>query len=128
MNIIIKGIHIDVSPAVDEYIRKKSAGLEKFMEESSKLEVDISKSHRHQKSDDAFKVEYKAFLRGEYMQGTGEAEDVYGAIDTARDELFMGLSSKKDKKMTMWKRGGLRVKNIMKGIGGYRRRGKDLDA
>lgn len=116
MNIIIKGIHMDVTPAVDAYVRKKVQGFEKFVEDSSKLEVALSKAHHHQKSEDAFKVEYKVFSRGEYLQSTAEAEDLYSAVDLARDELFMVLSSKKDKKMTLWRRGGKRLKNMMRGF------------
>jgi len=128
MNIIIKGIHMDITPAVEAYARKKVQSLEKFIDEGTKMEVDLSKTHHHQKGSDAFKADYKVFCKGEYLQSSAEAEDIYSALDLARDELYMSLSSKKDKKMTLWKRGGKRIKNIMRGITSFGKGGEDLEA
>lgn len=126
MNIIIKGIHMDVTPAVDTYIRKKAQGFEKFVDASSKLEVALSKANHHQKSDDAFRVQFKIFSRGEYVQSESGAEDLYSAVDTAREDLFTTLASKKDKKMTLWRRGGKRLKNLIRGFN-FRKKGQDLE-
>lgn len=126
MNIIIKGIHMDITPAVDAYVRKKVQSLEKFIDAGTKLEVDLSKAHHHQKSKDAYEAQYKVYCRGEYLQSKVEAEDIYSAIDLGRDEIYMILSSKKDKKMTLWRRGGKKIKNIMRGIS-FRKRNDDLD-
>jgi ribosome-associated translation inhibitor RaiA len=90
------------------------------------MEVDLSKEHHHQKGKDAFKAEFKVYCRGEYLQSAAEAEDIYSAIDLARDEAYMILSSKKDKKMTLWRRGGKKLKNLMRGMT-FRKGGDDLD-
>jgi ribosomal subunit interface protein len=127
MNTIIKGIHMDVSPSVEAYVRKKIQGLEKFIDEGSKLEVDLSKVGHQHKSDEAFKAEYKIFSRGICHKSEATSEDIYSAIDLARDEVFMVLSSRKDKRMTLWRRGGQKIKNVMRGMN-FMRKGDDLDA
>jgi len=127
MNIIIKGIHMDVSPSVDAYVRKKIQGFEKFIDAGSKIEVDLGKTGHQHKSDQAFLAEYKVFRKGEVLKSSVSSEDIYSAIDLGRDELFMILSSEKDKKMTLWRRGSKRIKDVMRGIGNFGRKNRDLD-
>lgn len=117
---------MDVSLSVDAYIRKKIQGLEKFVDDGSRLEVTLSKTGHQHKSEEAFKVDFKVFCRGEFHSSSASSEDVYSAIDLARDEIFMTLSSKKDKKMTMWRRGGQKIKNIMRGLN-FRKKNGDLE-
>lgn len=126
MNIIIKGIHMDVTPSVETYVRKKIQGFEKFIDEGSKIEVDLSKASHHQKASEAFKVEYKVFCKGECLKTAVSSEDVYSAVDLGRDELFMILSSKKDKRTTLWRRGGQKIKHIMRGLN-FRKKNADLE-
>lgn len=121
MNIITQWIHIDVAPTVEEYAKKKASTLSKFLDDTSKFEICLSKESRHQKAEDAFIAEFKVFSMGEYVQGTGKAQDIYSAIDIAHDEIFVELSSKKDKKLTLWKKGGQKIKNLLKK--GFSKRG-----
>ena len=43
-------------------------------------------------------------------------EDIYDAIDSAKEELLRQIKSNKEKKQTLFKRGSLSIKKMLKGI------------
>jgi putative sigma-54 modulation protein len=114
MNIIIKGLHMDLTEAIENYLLKKVKTLSKFIDEESKLEAVVGKNSKHHKSGkEVFKAELRASIKGEVSQVKAEAEDLYSAIDMARDELNDLLSSKKDKKQTLTKKGAQTIKKMV---------------
>lgn len=115
MNIIIKGLHMDLTPAIELYINKKAKSLEKFCDESSKLEVTVGKRSKHHKSGDVFEAEFRVRNKGNLSRVMTSGQDLYSAIDIARDELLDTLSSKKDKKDTLRKKGARVIKKMTHG-------------
>jgi putative sigma-54 modulation protein len=114
MNIIIKGLHMELTDAIENYLLKKIKPLEKFIDEESKLEAVVGKNSTHHKSGkEVFKAELRAHIKGDVSQVKSESEDLYSAIDTARDELIDLLSSKKDKKQTLVKKGAQKIKKMV---------------
>lgn len=118
MNIIIKGSHIEISPAVEAYVTKKLKSLEKFLDVDSRVEADLGKTSNHHKSGDIFKAEINVNSHGQFSRVVAEDSDLYSAIDKAQDDLFDVLSSKKDKKQTLWKRGAQTIKALAHGVAG----------
>ncbi|MES3005612.1 MAG: ribosome-associated translation inhibitor RaiA [Patescibacteria group bacterium] len=116
MKIITKGNHMDVTPAIQEYLDKRLQGLEKFLDENAMIEAELGKTSNHHRSGDIFRAELHVTNGGNFTRASAEKEDLYTAIDVAREELFNLLSSSKDKKQTLWKRGGQRIKNLIRGI------------
>jgi putative sigma-54 modulation protein len=113
MNIIIKGLHMDLTEAIGNYLLKKIKPLEKFIDEESKLEAVVGKNSKHHKSGkEVYKAELRAYIKGEVSQVKVETDDLYSAIDMARDELNDVLSSKKDKKQTLTKKGAQTIKKM----------------
>lgn len=118
MKTIIKGNHMDITPAIQEYLDKRLQGVEKFVDENAIVEVELGKTTNHHRSGDIFRAEINVTTNGDFVRATSEKEDLYSAIDVAREDLVNALSSKKDKKQTLWRRGSQRIKNLMKGISG----------
>lgn len=118
MNIIIKGSHIEITPALEAYVTKKMSALENFFDENTRIQADIGKISNHHKSGDIFKAELNVRARGQNSRVSRENEDLYAAIDEAQDELFEILASKKDKKITLWKRGAQTIKALAHGVAG----------
>lgn len=118
MNIIIKGSHIEITEAIEVYTTKKLKTLEKFLDENSKVQADLGKTTNHHKSGDIFKAELNVHSNGIYSRVVAEDQDLYAAIDRAQDDMFDILSSKKDKKQTLWKRGAQTIKALAHGVAG----------
>lgn len=118
MNIIIKGSHIEISPAIEAYVTKKLKTLEKLVDADSRVQADLGKISNHHKSGDIFKAEFNVYSHGKSSHLTAEDHDLYAAIDKAQDELFDVLAAKKDKKQTLWRRGAQTIKALAHGVAG----------
>jgi putative sigma-54 modulation protein len=116
MKIITKGNHMDVTPAIQEYLDKRLQGVEKFLDENAIIEAELGKTTNHHRSGDIFRAELNVTISGNFVRAEAEKEDLYAAIDIAREELFNILSSRKDKRQTLWKRGGQKIKDLIRGV------------
>lgn len=114
MNIIIKGLHMEITEAIHDYIVKRISSLDKFLKIASKVEVDVGKTTNHHKNGDIFRAELNITNDGEFTRVVSEKEDLYAAIDAVRDEVIEVLSSKKDKKHSLFKKGALKIKSLFK--------------
>lgn len=114
MKTTIKGKHMEITEAIDSYVTKRLETLDKFLAESALVEVEVSKTTNHHKSGDIFRAEVNITNRGELTRAVAEEADLYAAIDKIRDEAIHVLSSKKGKKQSLWKRGKLRIKNMLR--------------
>lgn len=113
---------MDISGAVEDYATRKIQSLEKLVDPQAKIEVELGKTTNHHRSGEVYKAEFNVTSAGVYSRAVAEEEDVYIAIDRARDELDSILSSKKDKKRTLWKKGSLRIKEFIRGLAKRKRR------
>lgn len=115
MKTITKGNHMDITPAIQEYLDKRLSGVEKFLDENAIVEAELGKISNHHRSGDIFKAEFNVTVKGDFVRAVAEKEDLYSAIDVAREELFDILSSRKDKRQTLWKRGSQKIKDMLRG-------------
>lgn len=124
----IKGTGIELTPAISEYIEKRFQTFERFAPggdtSSMHLEVEVGKTTHHHKSGDFFKAEVNLKIAGKNFYAVTEKDDLYAAIDEVKDEIVYQITSDKDKTITLYRRGALKVKNLMKGMGDYRKRWK----
>jgi ribosomal subunit interface protein len=116
----IKTIEFSLTPAINDYVEKKLNSLDKFIHESKKDDamcyVEIGKTTNHHKNGDLFLAEFTLRLaEGESLHTSIEKEDLYTAIDLTTEELAEELRSKKDKKVSLMRRGGAKIKSMMNG-------------
>lgn len=119
MNIKIRSINFEITPAIDDYINKKISSLEKFfgMNESLLCEVEIGRITKHN-SGDVFKAEINIVTPGnKQVYAISEEADLYKAIDMIRDDAEREIVSQKNKKNTLFRRGASQIKNLIKSIG-----------
>lgn len=120
----IKVTNITLTPAISDYIEKKVDMLEKFFEGEEVLaRVEIGKTTKHHKSGDVFKAEVHLIFGGYDHYAVAERDDLYAAIDEVKDEIARGVTSKKKKTMSLIRRGGGQIKNIIKGLRDFGGRG-----
>ena len=114
----IKTIEISLTPAISDYLEKKIAHLDKFLNpkisEIAMCYVEVGKSTKHHKKGDFFITEINLHLGGKSFQAKVEKDDLYASIDMAIDEMVEEVKSFKDKKHSLIKRGGAKIKALIK--------------
>lgn len=121
MKIKVQGLHTALTPVIIEYTEKRLSSLSKFIKNDATVcTVELIKTTNHHKSGDIFKAEGSMNIYGEDIYAVSEKEDLYQAVDELRDELERILSSRKDKKITLYRRGAQKIKSMMKGIRPFR--------
>lgn len=118
MKINTKATNITLTPAISDYIEKKVSMLEKFFQNTGEalVNVEVGKTTRHHKSGDVFKAEIHLFVNGQEYYAVTETEDLYAAIDEAKDDVARSLSSKKKKALRLFRKGGAHLKNLLRGL------------
>lgn len=119
MNIHIKTTNIDLTEAISSYVDKKYLSLEKLIPGDTTdlpVYVEIGKTTNHHQTGDIFRAEVQFHIKGKDIRAEEERSDLFAAIDDVRDEIDRILSSHKDKKATVWKRGAQRIKDIIRGL------------
>lgn len=123
MKIHTKATNMEMTPAIQAYIDKKIGALEKFLkdEPAARADVEVQVTSRHQHdSHDHFRAEVNLFAGAITLRAEASDHDLYAAIDIVKDEITRQLVSVKKKKQGLMRRGGQRIKDILRGFGGQK--------
>ena len=118
MNINIKATNIELTSSVNDYVNKRLSSIEKFVKEGEDIAiyVEVGKTTNHHKQGDVFRAEVSIKISGNKFYTFSEKEDLYVAIDDAKEEIIRQIKNNKDRKQTLFKRGSTSVKKMLKGI------------
>lgn len=117
MKINIKTTNIELTNPIKKYVNKRLDGIKKFIKKEEIVgHIEIGKTTQHHKQGDIFKAEFDLNISGQKFYTVSEKEDLYLAIDDAKEDMVRMIVSAKKKKQTLYKRGALSVKKMMKGI------------
>ncbi len=118
MSINIKATNMELTSAISDYVNKRISSLDKFTNGSSAMNchVEVGKTTNHHKQGDVYRAEFNLNIKGEHYYAEAETGDLYSAIDSVREDIYRQITSKKDKRQTLFKRGATSVKKMMKGI------------
>lgn len=92
MQLTISGHHVDLTPALREYVTNKLDRLERHHDQITTTEVTLSVNKLIQKA------EARIHVSGADLFADSIAEDMYAAIDTLTDKLDRQLIKHKEKK------------------------------
>lgn len=109
---------MDLTLAISDYVNKKIEAINKFvgLHEEVIVYVEVGKTTNHHKQGDHFKAEFSVLIDGEKFFAGSEKSDLYKALDDAKDELVSRIKNNKKRKTTLFKRGAMSVKKMIKGI------------
>lgn len=116
----IKGTNIDLTDPIRDYVERRVDALNKFVDAndtSVSSVVEVGKTTEHHHTGDIFKAEINISVGGKQFRAVAEKEDLYAAIDEAKDEMARILNAHKGKQATLLRNGGAMLKNIFKGFG-----------
>jgi putative sigma-54 modulation protein len=122
MHTNIQGRHMELTEPIKNHILKKVAGLEKLLSGAEKSEggailaFEVEKSTQHHKSGPVFHASCLVKAKGQEFYGSADEEDIYTAIDVVVDNLFREITKSKDRRQTLFRRGAVSVKKMMKGL------------
>ena len=119
MRINEKGTNMKITADIKDYLFKKLEHLEKFLDpadESVLCDVELGKISRHHKNGDVFRTEINIHIAGKNLRAESEKEELFASIDLAKDEMARELKAYKDKKVSLTKKGGAKIKKIVKEI------------
>lgn len=120
MNVNIKATNMELTSAITDYVNRRLEGIEKFIKEGDKviIYVEVGKTTNHHKQGDIFRAEFHIEISGVEFYTFSEKEDLYTAIEDAKEEIIRQIKTKKDRKQTLFKRGATSIKKMLKGISG----------
>lgn len=118
MNINIKATNIELTEAINDYINKRLMSIEeKFVREGEiSGYVEVGKTTNHHKQGDVFKAEFDIKINGERFFIQDSKNDLYAAIDNVKEEIIRKITHTKDRKKTLFKRGAVSIKKMLKNI------------
>lgn len=117
----LKATGFEFTTAITDYLEKIIVSVDKLVppsDESALVDIEVGKSSNHHKSGDIFRAEVNFHSALGHFRAEAESGDVYSAIDMVRDEIVEVVRSKKDRRMSLVRKGGALVKNILKGFRG----------
>jgi len=118
MLISTKATNLELTLAISRYVNKKLTALGRLVraqDESAHAEVEIEKTTAHHRSGDVFRAEINLHIAGKRFRAEVTTNDLYAAIDAMKDEIERALESHKDKRLTLRKKGGQKVKSMLHG-------------
>ena len=114
----IKATSLEMTPAIADYIKSKISYLDKLAVgyENSLAEVEVGKITNHHKNGEVMFAEINLTIDGKFFRQVVNDNDLYAAIDQAKDKIERDAFSYLKKKNHLLRRGGRAVKNFIKGF------------
>jgi ribosomal subunit interface protein len=122
MKINLQTKNIDLTEALNDYVIKKVSNLGRLLEQIEKesgevfVRFNVGRNTMHHKGGDVFEADCSITIKGKDYYSKESMEDLYQAIDKVKDNLFYEIGKSKDRKHTLFKRGGMLAKKMLKGI------------
>lgn len=124
MAINLKGTNIKITPEISGYLDKRLEGVRKFLPkegDSFLADVELGKTTNHHQTGNIFRAEITVHIGGRSFRAVSEQSDLYRAIDNMKDEVTRELSSYKEKRISLIRRGGQKIKNILRGLSSWKK-------
>ena len=104
MKINIKATDLELTPAIEGYIRKKFQSLDNLLqtfedEGNVYIYFEIARTTHHHKSGKIFYAEANVDLLGENIRAQKKEEDIRAAIDEVKDILRRKIREVKEKRI-----------------------------
>jgi putative sigma-54 modulation protein len=122
MQINLQSKNIELTEAIKDYVLKRVTNLEKLLSNietkkgEAKVKFEVTKTTNHHKAGEIFHADCIISVAGKKYYGSSDNEDLYSAIDEVKNTLFNDIQKNKDRRQTLYKRGALSVKKMLKGL------------
>lgn len=115
MNVNIKGLHIDMTPALSSYIHTKIKNLEKFITSDAYVYIECGRTTEHHKSgNQVYLAEIKLKIQGNTYFARVLGNNTYQNIDTVTHDIIEQVKADKVKNRTLMRRGSALLKKLLR--------------
>lgn len=118
MEVQIKAPGYTVAEETVRHIEKRADGLSRFVHEkdmdTAVVEVHIERLAEHPQQGRVWQVKLGMTSRGKTMHTEAVGEGIIEAFDIAKDEMDLRLKGLKDKRRTLLRHGGARIKQMLR--------------
>ncbi len=118
MNINIKTTNISLTEAISDYTGKRLESVKQFLanDTTAKCDVELGRTTTHHRNGDIFRAEIHIVGKDKDLYASAEEADLYKAIDIVRDEILREVRTSKEKKISLIRRGGAKIKSMLRGL------------
>ena len=118
MNINIQTTAITLTPDISSYTEKRMEAVKQYFKYDSTAHstLELGKTTSHHKHGDIFRAEIHITAKDKDLYASAEESDLYRAIDMIRDEILREIRTSKSKKISLVRRGGAKIKDMIKGF------------
>src|SRR5574343_227723 len=118
MNINIKATNMDLTEAIDNFVRLKIERLDKFKksEEAMHVFVEVEKTSNRHKRGDYYRAEFNIEISGKKFYTFSEKSDLYKAVDDAKKEILRQIKNNQGRKRELCKKGSTAIKKLLRGF------------
>jgi ribosomal subunit interface protein len=115
-------VEITHSIAIEEFVAKKIALLEKHLHPYTDkgiemfFDIRVGKTTRHHKAGDIYMAEITFRAGGDVLHVKAVKNDMYAAIDAAKNELQKEMQRHKGRHIALIRRGAAKIKEIVHGF------------
>ena len=127
MKINIKATNFELTGAIRNYAEGKLMALNKLLpphDESVMVNVEVGKVNRHHQHGDVFRAEVNLHFKHHDLQAEAFNGDLYAAVDEVQDEIARQINTSIEKRITLVRRGGRALKNMLRGAAFWRRKNR----
>lgn len=111
-----KATNIELTPELTELVDQKLTPLEKFLpdeESDMKCDVELEKGGEHQ-SGNIYRAEVNLYVSGTLYRAEATEDQIEKAIDRVRDDVKRELRRANAKRDSLIRRGGRKIKDMMR--------------
>ncbi len=104
----IQGTNIELTDAIRNYVTEKVESIARFAKrfEPCDVAIEVGKTSEHHNKGDVFFAEMNVAVLGDVVRAHAECDDLYAAIDEAKDDVKRQLIDMKEKLMDARVEGG----------------------
>ena len=127
MQINLQGKNMEVTGALQDYVSKRITNLGKFLTSTEAkggevaVRFDVARTSNHHKQGDVFRADCSIIIDGKEFFSHAEKPDIYEAIDDVKESIFHEINKQKGKKQVLFYRGARKIKDMMKGLNGWKK-------
>lgn len=114
MNIQIQTINLDLTSAIKDFVESKFSTLNRVVSDQTVLcNVDLERTTNHHKQGEVYKVSVRIKTAEELYHIDTTQEDLYAAIDIAKDDIERNIVNNTKKKRSIFRRTASRFKKLL---------------
>ena len=115
----IKTTNIEFTQEISDYLDKRLQSAQKLIDPNDTsvlFDIEIGKTTKHHQSGNIFRAEINLHIAGKQMRVSSEEATIINAINKVEKEIVRELRRFKGKRLRFIRKGGAKLKNLMRAI------------